>query len=122
MTIFFYKKNESPYGCFSNFFEAPMPIGEKLWPTVEHYYQAMKLDGHPDLQEIIRTTRNPPETKKIANVVHNQVIDWKHWHEIKYDIMIMPLRENFRQNPQLGDILLSTGEEEIVEHTKHDFH
>ena len=42
--ILFYELG-GPYGEFSNFYASAFKIGDKEWPTAEHYFQAMKFEG-----------------------------------------------------------------------------
>ena len=42
--INFYNSN-APYYEFTNFYQNPVQIDGKKWPTTEHYYQAMKFDA-----------------------------------------------------------------------------
>jgi hypothetical protein len=37
--IWFYRVDEKPYGCFSNFSPHPVLMDGKTWPTSEHYFQ-----------------------------------------------------------------------------------
>ncbi len=49
-----------PYGCFSNFYRAPLLYHGLTWPTSEHAYQAMKFfPDRPDLMENIRGLATP---------------------------------------------------------------
>ena len=41
-TIYFYREYD-PYGEFSNFAKYPITIDGVVWPTSEHYFQAMKF-------------------------------------------------------------------------------
>jgi predicted NAD-dependent protein-ADP-ribosyltransferase YbiA (DUF1768 family) len=41
MAIWFKKENPE-YGCFSNFYPSPVDLEGIIYPTSEHYYQAMK--------------------------------------------------------------------------------
>ena len=41
--IKFYSWKAKNYGFMSNFYEAPITLDGKLWPTTEHYFQAMKF-------------------------------------------------------------------------------
>lgn len=51
--IYFYNSNE-PYYQFTNFFDGPFQIEDKLWPTSEHFFQAHKFIYRPDLMEQVR--------------------------------------------------------------------
>ena len=46
------------YGEFSNFAGYPIKIGKKIWPTAEHYFQAMKFRDKGE-QEKIRKSKSP---------------------------------------------------------------
>ena len=59
MTIFFYLKRD-PFGWLSNFSPHPIEMKGRVWPTVEHYYQAQKFAG-TEHEELIRETPEPFE-------------------------------------------------------------
>ena len=42
------------------------------------------------------------------------------WNEIKDDIMLKALMAKFTQHKDIREILLSTGEAKLIEHTKND--
>ena len=46
------------YGEFSNFAGYPIRIGKKMWPTTEHYFQAMKFNDKSE-QEKVRKANSP---------------------------------------------------------------
>lgn len=48
--IYFNAAKINTFKEFDNRYPANMTIGGKVWPTVEHYYQAMKFPSLPDLQ------------------------------------------------------------------------
>ena len=54
------------YGAFSNFARYPIKLKGKLWPTSEHYFQAMKFPTRPEHQEKIRLNYNPGTAKKLG--------------------------------------------------------
>ena len=45
--VCFYRERDE-WGEFSNFLIAPIQIDGKLWPSTEHYFQAMKFPTRPD--------------------------------------------------------------------------
>jgi DNA-directed RNA polymerase II subunit RPB2 len=82
-------------------------IGRQTWPTVEHYYQAMKFPTEPTYQEEIRLAPSASRAKKMG-------LDRGHalrgdWDAIKERIMKDALRAKFTQNPGLLSLLQSTG-------------
>lgn len=52
-----------PYRFLSNFWMADVEISGKVWPSVEHYYQAMKSDDEA-IQEEIRKLPTPGKAKR----------------------------------------------------------
>jgi len=65
MPIFFYHPR-GLNGYLSNFSRHPITVDGATWPTVEHYFQAMKFPDDPARQERIRRARTPTEAKRIA--------------------------------------------------------
>ena len=50
-SIRFYRVGDA-YGEFSNFSPHPIRIGNREWPTSEHYFQAQKFAGTPHEEEL----------------------------------------------------------------------
>ncbi len=119
MAIFFYSVNEE-YGCFSNFYKSTFELDGKIWTTVEHYYQAMKFDGYPEVQEEIRVVNWAGRTKRLANGKYRDLWEWNKWKRIRDNIMFKALLAKYFQNSDLAEMLLATGNEELIEHTKKD--
>lgn len=114
--INFYRVSEE-YGCFSNFFAAPFTLDERVWPTVEHYFQAQKfLDS--ENQESIRVTKSPMIAARMGRDRKRPLR--KDWETVKIDLMTDAVRAKFIQHDELRKVLLSTGTATIVEHTKRD--
>ena len=58
--ILFNAASAQPYGCFSNFFAAPVEIDGKTSPTTEHYFQAMSCGATPSCKFASGGRRHPP--------------------------------------------------------------
>lgn len=114
--IRFYLKRD-PYGCFSNFAGYPVTIGGKVWKTTEHYYQARKYAG-TEYEEIIASLEAPFRAKKMAK--KEGLPKRKEWYEVKFDVMMEAVTAKFNQHPVLRDILVSTGNAILKEHTELD--
>lgn len=105
------------YGCFSNFSRHPVKLGGKTWPTSEHYFQAQKfLDK--DLQSKVRNAKTPAIAAAIGR--DRSLPLRKDWESVKLDIMRKVIRAKFTQHESLKQILVNTGDEELVEHTAND--
>jgi ribA/ribD-fused uncharacterized protein len=116
MTIYFYRVNE-PYGCFSNFSPHGFRLDGKWWPTSEHYFQAQKFAGTP-YEEKVRLAKSPMEA---ANTGRDRRLPLRDdWEEVKDDIMRKAVLKKFQTHKEIREILLSTGDERIVEKTPVD--
>lgn len=118
MTILFYKINDE-YGCFSNFSHHQFIINGKIWRTSEHYFQAQKFHNSK-YEEIIRSLDSP---MKAAEMGRDRNLPLrKDWEDVKYSVMKKANFEKFKQNAEIREILFSTGNEEIIENTVHDYY
>ena len=117
MAIHFYKESDA-YGEFSNFARYPIVIDDVMWYSSEHYFQAMKFPHDRDYQEKIRTTK---ACYKIKRLGHTRQIELRpDWEDVKEDVMMIALRAKFDQYPDLKQLLLSTADKSLVEHTDKD--
>jgi N-glycosidase YbiA len=116
-TINFYRAND-PYGEFSNFADYPVTLKGREWPTSEHYFQAQKFAGTKH-EERIRTEAKRPST--VAKMGKDRSLPLrKDWEDVKEEIMLEALRAKFTQHEKLRDLLVSTGDAILVEHTPND--
>lgn len=118
MAIHFYHQHRKPYGCFSNYSLHPVRIEGVLWPTTEHYFQAMKFPDDPERQQRILDTPHPGEAKRIA--WEPGVRPARGWDTQRDEVMRDAVRAKFTQHADIRQILLDTGEQTLVEHTKND--
>lgn len=114
--IKFYRTNE-PYGCFSNFAVYPISIDGKVWATTEHYFQAQKFIG-TEYEEEIRQTQSPREVARMGRDRNKPLRT--DWELCKDDIMRIAIRAKIEQHKVVRDILLSTGDCILIEHTSND--
>lgn len=84
-----------------------------MYPSTEHAYQAAKFK-HAIHQQEIRNAPTPNAAKKMARQLEKAGYRRKDWDEVKVGIMRELLWEKFSQLPE-KQILLSTGNEELVE-------
>lgn len=114
VTIHFYDKHE-PYYEFTNFAAYPIELDGKLWPTSEHYYQAQKHVG-TELVETIRLATTPREA---FNLGRSQTAR-ADWQTAREQAMYRAVKAKFSQHRQLCELLLSTSDAVLVEHTVND--
>jgi len=114
--IKFYRTS-GKYGCFSNFAPYPIQLKGKTWPTSEHYFQAQKFVG-AELEEEIRLTKSPMIAVRMGR--DRKKPPRPDWEEVKDDIMREAVLAKFSQHPDLQQILFSTNDAILIEHTKDD--
>ena len=102
--IFFFTRH-GKYGWLSNFYRASISIDGTIWPTSEHYYQAMKTRD-PEEQAMIQDLATPKEAKYAGYHVTIR----SDWEYVKEDIMLTALIAKFTQHEELGDKLVATGD------------
>lgn len=117
MTIYFFTADEKPYGCFCNFSLHGFELDGVWWATSEHYYQAQKFAGTPHA-ETIRLAKTPGESAKLGHHLPHRS-DWK---KIKYGVMYQAVLRKFQTHPDIGEILLSTGEKFIIQKDLGDYY
>lgn len=104
----------------SNFYPVTIEHQGIKYPSVEHYYVAMKIkndqqiDGkylsYVDCRELIAKMNDPAKVKQFGKVLKLR----KDWDDVKLDVMLWGIREKFK-NEELKELLLSTEGEELVE-------
>jgi ribA/ribD-fused uncharacterized protein len=110
--IRFYSNSET-FKEFSNFFPAKFTIDGKTYPTVEHYFQAMKFPNNPAFQDQVIAQKTPAGAKKMGAT---KVIPIRtDWDEVRDSVMAKALRAKFAQNEELKTLLLSTKDKKLEE-------
>ncbi|SFJ10577.1 NADAR family protein [Thermoflavimicrobium dichotomicum] len=118
MPIYFYRINEE-YGSFSNFSPHPIELDGKKWPTTEHYFQAQKfITTDPAYSEKIRLASSPMVAARLGR--SRKAPLRPDWEKIKDDVMRKAVRCKVMTHPDVKELLLSTGDEEIIEKTTKD--
>jgi len=103
------KQFKDQYTFLSNFYPTYLEIGGKVFPTVEHAYQAAKTTDR-DWQGKIMQAQTPGQAKKIGR----QAPMREDWDEIKIELMRGLVYLKFAQNAQLQQQLIKT-EDAILE-------
>ncbi len=113
-------KFEGRFRFLSNFYPCKIEHKGIKYPSVEHYYVAMKvtemqlIDGvyytAADFRELISRIPNPADVKKVGQRIKVR----KDWDEKKLDFMTWAVKEKFKDET-LAEMLLSTGEQDLIE-------
>lgn len=92
----------------------------QTWPTVEHYYQAMKFPQDPVWQEEIRMASTPAKAKKMGLTRDHPVRG--DWEAIRDRVMRTALDAKFRQNPTQLVLLQETGDARLEDRSVGDLY
>jgi len=120
--ILFFGADESKgeYKNFSNMSAHPIEIDGQKYPTVEHYFQAMKAKTFEDedMFEKIIKSKTPKAAKALGVKVNNFVTEV--WDAKRDEIMERGIKAKFVQHPELRKQLLATEEKMIGEANPRD--
>lgn len=105
------------YGEFSNFARYPIVLDGRRWPTSEHYFQAQKFVGTQDELKIQQAS-TPSEAARLGRDRTKPLRE--DWESVKVEVMRRAVRAKFTQYENLHQLLLSTGDALLVEHTEKD--
>ena len=124
--VVFYGKRY-PYYEFSNFYETPIVIDGEIWPSTEHYFQAQKfIDPESDtsgehVDEHVMNVRIAKSPAEAARMGRDRSLPLRSdWEDVKDEVMFKALAAKFTQHKDLYDLLMSTEDALIVEHTEKD--
>lgn len=105
------------YGEFSNFSKHRIFLKNRFWKTTEHYFQAQKFI-EIEYQNEIHKMDSPMDAAKYGR--RRNLPLRKDWEEQKDDIMREAVEAKIKQHSDVRELLMSTGNKEIIEHTKND--
>jgi len=113
-----FRKLKEPFGEFSNFYPITITIDGRDYKSTEHYYQSKKYEG-TEWEEYIRNQDKP------GGAAHEGRRDdlplRSDWNEVKLLVMRRALVAKFKKIDRMRNLLLSTGNAEIVEYSKTDY-
>lgn len=89
------------------------------WSTSEHYFQAQKFVDTPHV-ELIRQVKTPKDAARMGRERTRPLR--QDWEQVKDDIMRQAVLCKFQTHTDIRNILLSTGNAEIVENSPIDFY
>lgn len=115
--ILFFGADESKgeYRNFSNMSQHPIDIDGEKFPSVEHYFQAMKAREFKDdeMYNKIVTAKTAKAVKAMGKKVKNFVKEI--WDSKRDEVMEKAVHAKFTQHPELRKQLLDTGDKPIGE-------
>ena len=97
---------------------APFTLDGCEWPSVEHYYQAMKFDD-PEYREEIRQAADPAAAVKLGKSRRHQ--RRKDWKKTSIVVMTRGTYIKCRSYPAIAQLLLDSGDITIAELSMYDY-
>ena len=104
---------------FSSYAPFEFTLEGRNWPTVEHYYQAMKFENEA-YQEKIRQVTHASDARKMGRTRFKKLR--KDWKKLKQTYMTRAVYTKFSAHPTLARRLLGTGETRLVENSQYDYY
>ncbi len=118
MPIYFYS-TQGDYGSFSNFSPHGFELGGRYWKTSEHYFQAQKFAGTKHEEDVCHAFT----PKRAAEIGRDRQRPLRRdWEQVKDDVMRRAVLAKFSTHADIREVLLSTGDEEIVENAASDYY
>ena len=103
---------------FGTFSQHSFVLEDREWPSVEHYYQAMKFDDQ-EHQERIRLAEHPKRARKLGRTRWcKRREDWK---KLKVTYMTRAVYTKCRTYPGIGQALIDTGDKTLIESNNYDY-
>lgn len=103
------------YRFLSNFFACTVTKDGISYPSVEHYYQAMK-SSDVNIHKRVAKMRTASEAKKFGRTIMYDDLEWRDdWDQIKLKVMTEGLVQKFKPNTTLAENLKSTAGYLIIE-------
>lgn len=93
-------------------------LDEAHWPSVEHYFQAMRFDDLA-LREAVRCTDHPDSARKLAHKKRRRAR--KDWAAVQVTYMTRGTYVKARTHPEVAQALLATVDRPIVETSQYDY-
>jgi len=104
---------------FGSFSKHGFELEGKEWPSVEHYFQAMKFEDE-SFQEKIRQAANPKQARRLGRSRLKKIR--KDWKKLKPVYMTRAVYTKCRTYPNIGEALLQTDKQRLVENSQYDYY
>ena len=101
---------DGKYAFLSNFFYAPFVYDGIIYPTNEHFFQAMKTLDQEKRKQIAKA-KTPGAAKRMGRQVQLR----EDWEQVKYTAMRVGVERKFDAHPGLAEKLIATGDAILIE-------
>jgi ribA/ribD-fused uncharacterized protein len=115
-SIFFSRSNvEEELGTFSHH---PFTLDGHEWPSVEHYFQAMKFEEE-GYRGVVLAAPHPRKARRLGRSRRHKLRnDWK---QVKATVMTRGVYIKCKTWPEVSKKLLETGDRKLVEDSQYDY-
>ena len=115
-TLFLSRANpEENLGTFS---KHSFVLEDREWPSVEHYYQAMKFNDE-NHQEKIRLATHPKKARNLGRSRFKRIRG--DWADVKEVIMTRGIYIKCRTHTDIAEELMATAPNKIMENSQYDY-
>lgn len=94
-------------------------LEDKTWPSVEHYFQAMKFEDQ-NYQEKIRQAEHPKRARSLGRRRFKRLK--KDWKKVKATFMTRAVYTKCRTYPHIAEALLNTDDKKLIENSQYDYY
>ncbi len=94
-------------------------LDEREWPSVEHYYQAMKFESE-EAREAVRAADHPKKARKLGRSRRRKLRS--DWARVKRLYMTRALYTKCKAWPEVARKLLDTGDRRLIENSQYDYY
>jgi ribA/ribD-fused uncharacterized protein len=103
------------WGCFSQWWPAPIIIDSITYLTAEHWMMAEKARQFDDVDGLakVMAARSPGAAKAAGREIRG--FDESRWARERYEVVVTGTLAKFSQHPELAEILHRTGTQVLVE-------
>jgi len=110
-----FSKYGTEYGDFSNSAPYPFMMDGQMWPSVEDYFQAQKFELAAHREKMREA--DYPTARRLAQDREQKLRS--NWELIKLGVLRAAVWAKFTYYDELRDLLLSTDDAELVDHSEH---
>lgn len=102
----------------STFSRHGFELEDQFWPSVEHYFQAMKFDDPAD-RDKVRLAEHPAKARRLGRSRLRR--PRRDWSRVRRVIMTRAVYTKCRTHPQIAERLLATGNTTLMENSQYDY-
>ncbi|KAH8607626.1 putative protein of unknown function (DUF1768) [Trypanosoma vivax] len=115
----FHDAHEKPYGVFSPVSPLPLTVRHVRYPSLHHYFLVERFGGLPQAMAF-QSAGSVWELDRLVRSAERSGMQRNDWNKAKVDVMLLGNYMKFKQNDAARELLLSTGDKLIVDHTIDD--